>query len=82
MRLKEYLFSIIVNSFEHKIGARKLYEKLEPKLMEVPRIAKVRENTTRAIETLIKLGLIIRYEIGKSQVGEDMYIFYLNENYL
>ena len=85
LRLKEYLFSIIAGkpkNYEHKIGARKLYEKLEPKLMQVPRLAKVKENTTRAIETLVKMEIIDRYELGKSQIGEDMYTFYLNKNYL
>ncbi len=85
LRLKEYLFSIIAGKpkdYEHKIGARKLYEKLEPKLMQVPRLAKVKENTTRAIETLLKMEVLDRYELGKSQIGEDMYIFYLNKNYL
>ena len=86
LRLKEYLFQIIAqkpNGYpEHKIGARKLYEKLEPKLMERPRIKLARENTTRAIETLVSLEIIDRHELGKSQIGEDMYTFYLNKNYL
>ena len=85
-RFKEYLFQIIAQKPkgypEHTIGARKLYEKLEPKLMQVPRIAKVKENTTRAIETLLKMEIIERYELGKSKVGEDMYFFYINKNYL
>jgi hypothetical protein len=85
-RLKEYLFSIIAGKPrpypEHKIGARKLYEKLEPKLMERPKLKLARENTTRAIETLLKMEIIERYELGKSKVGEDMYTFYLNKNYL
>jgi hypothetical protein len=84
IRLKEYLFSIIAGKptdFEHKITARKLFEKLEPKLMEVPRLTTAKNNTTRAIETLIKVGVIERYELSKSKIGEDMYIFYLNKNY-
>jgi hypothetical protein len=85
-RLKEYIFQIIAQKPkgypEHKIGARKLYEKLEPKLMQVPRIAKAKENTTRAIQTLVKMEIIDRYELGKSQIGEDMYTFYINKNYL
>jgi hypothetical protein len=85
-RFKEYLFQIIAQKPkgypEHKIGARKLYEKLEPKLMEVPRIAKVKENTTRAIETLLKMEIIDRYELGKNNIGEDMYTFYINKNFL
>jgi hypothetical protein len=86
LRLKEYLFSIIAGKPrpypEHKIGARKLYEKLEPKLMQVPRLAKAKENTTRAIETLVTMEIIDRYELGKNKVGEDQYFFYLNKNYL
>jgi hypothetical protein len=82
-KLKEYLFRELSSKhYECKITARKLYETLEPKLMQVPRLAKVKENTTRAIETLLKMEVLDRYELGKSQIGEDMYIFYLNKNYL
>jgi hypothetical protein len=81
--LKEYLFRELSSKhFECKITARKLYETLEPKLMQVPRLQQAKENTTRAIETLITLGLLEKYELGKSQVGEDMFTFYLNKNYL
>ena len=81
--LKEYLFRELSSKhYECKITARKLYKTLEPKLMKVPRLQKAKENSTRAIETLIKVGVIERYELSKSQIGEDMYIFYLNKNYL
>ena len=85
-RLKEYLFQIIAQKPlgypEHKIGARKLFEKLEPKLMQVPRIAKVKENTTKALETLLKMEILDKYELGKNKIGDDMYTFYINKNYL
>jgi hypothetical protein len=85
-RLKEYLFQIIAQKPkgypEHKIGARKLYEKLEPKLMERPRLTLARDNTTKAIQTLVKMEIIDRYELGKNNIGEDMYTFYINKNYL
>jgi hypothetical protein len=81
--LKEYLFRELSSKhFECKITARKLYETLEPRLMQVPRLQQAKENTTRAIETLITLGLLEKYELGKSQVGEAMFTFYLNKNYL
>lgn len=81
--LKEYLFRELSSKhYECKITARKLYETLEPRLMQVPRLQQAKENTTRAIETLITLGLLEKYELGKSQVGEDMFTFYLNKNYL
>lgn len=82
-RLKEYLFRELSSKhYEPKITARKLYETLEPKLMQVPRLQQAKENTNRAIETLLSLGLLERYEIVKSKVGEDMFIFYINKNYL
>ena len=81
--LKEYLFRELSSKhYECKITARKLYETLEPRLMQVPRLQQAKENTTRAIETLITLGLLEKYELGKSQVGEDMFTFYLNKKYL
>jgi hypothetical protein len=81
--LKEYLFRELSSKhFECKITARKLYETLEPKLMQVPRLQQAKENTTRAIETLLSLGLLERYETGTSKVGETMFTFFLNKNYL
>ena len=50
--------------------------------MERPKLKLARENTTKAIETLVSLEIIDRYELGKSQIGEDMYTFYINKNYL
>lgn len=81
--LKEYLFRELSSKhYECKITARKLYETLEPKLMKVPRMKQAQENTTRAINTMISLGLLEKYEIGKSQIGETMFTFYLNKSYL
>jgi hypothetical protein len=81
--LKEYLFRELASKhFECKITARKLYETLEPKLMQVPRLQQAKENTTRAIETMTSLGLLERHEIGTSKVGETMFTFFLNKNYL
>jgi hypothetical protein len=80
--LKEYLFRELSSKhYECKITARKLYETLEPKLMQVPRIKQAKENTNRAINTLLSLGLLERYETGTSKVGEAMFTFYLNKNY-
>jgi len=81
--LKEYLFRELASKhFECKITARKLYETLEPKLMQVPRLQQAKENTTRAIETMTSLGLLERHEVGTSKVGETMFTFFLNKNYL
>ena len=80
--LKEYLFRELSSKhYECKITARKLYETLEPKLMQVPRLQQAKENTNRAINTLLSLGLLERYETGTSKVGEAMFTFYLNKNY-
>jgi hypothetical protein len=80
--LKEYLFRELSSKhYECKITARKLYETLEPKLMQVPRLQQAKENTTRAIETMTSLGLLERHEIGTSKVGEAMFTFYLNKNF-
>jgi len=80
--LKEYLFRELSSKhYECKITARKLYETLEPKLMQVPRLKEAKENTNRAIKTLISLGLLERYETGTSKVGKAMFTFYLNKNY-
>ena len=80
--LKEYLFRELSSKhYECKITARKLYETLEPKLMQVPRLKEAKENTNRAINTLISLGLLERYETGTSKVGKAMFTFYLNKNY-
>jgi hypothetical protein len=81
-KLKEYLFRELSSKhYECKITARKLYETLEPKLMQVPKIKDAKENTNRAINTLLSLGLLERYETGTSKVGEAMFTFYLNKNY-
>ena len=81
--LKEYLFRELSSKhYECKITARKLYETLEPKLMQVPRLQQAKENTSRAINTLISLGLLERYETGTNQVGDAMFTFFLNKNYL
>jgi hypothetical protein len=81
-KLKEYLFRELSSKhYECKITARKLYETLEPKLMQVPKIKDAKENTNRAINTLLSLGLLERYETGTSKVGETMFTFYLNKNY-
>jgi hypothetical protein len=50
--------------------------------MERPKLKEAKENTIRAIETLIKVGVIEKYELGTSKVGDPMYTFYLNKNSL
>ena len=50
--------------------------------MQVPRIAKVKENTTKALETLLKMEILDKYELGKNKIGEDQYLLYINKNYL
>lgn len=81
--LKDYCFrELSYSHYEFKITARKLFETLEPKLMKAKRRKEAQINTTRAIETLKSLGLLEKYELTKSKVGDDMYIFYLNKKYL
>lgn len=82
LRLREYLMRELSSKrFTPEISQDKLYYLLAEKWMKESRKKKVKEYTDKAIETLIKLGLLLSYETQIDYKGEPKIVFKLNKNW-
>ena len=79
LRLRDYLMrELASNRQKPEIGVEKLYYMLAEKWMKESRKKKVKEYTEKALETVINLGLLERYEIVQGRTGADKVVFTLN----
>ena len=71
-------------SYKHNsytIGLDKLYYLLAEKYMRESRKTKVKVDTEKALETVIAMGLLEKYEIVTGATGEPKIIFTLNKKW-
>lgn len=82
LRLRDYLMRELSSKhYEPKITLENLYYMLAEKWMKEKRKKKVKEYTDKAIDTVIRLGLLLKYEIKDSAGGEAMIVFKLNKDW-
>jgi len=83
LKLRDYLMSSKKNkTYKPQINLDRLYYKLAEKYMKESRKKKVKGDVDKAIETMIKLGLLESYEIVAAKTtGEPKVIFTINNQF-
>lgn len=82
LRLRDYLMRELSSKhYTPEIGQDKLYYLLAEKWMKESRKKKVKEYTDKAIDTVIKLGLVNSYKIDTDYTGEPKIVFSLNKDW-
>lgn len=82
LRLREHLMrELSAKRYENEINQERLFFMLAEKWMKESRKKKVKEYTDKALETVIALGLLIKYEVKINAKGEPKFIFYLNKTW-
>lgn len=82
IKLKEYLFNEKAHNRETpQIGLDRLYYLLNEKFMRESRKTLVKKQTEKALETMVKLGLLKKYEIVTGATGEPKVIFHINKSF-
>lgn len=83
LNLRDYLATIHgANQLTTEIYLSNLYNKLAPEWMRESRKKKVEEGTLRAIETVVNLGLVEKWEKVAGKTGETKIVFTLNKGWL
>jgi hypothetical protein len=79
IKLRDYLMRELSSKrFNPEIALERLYYLLSEKWMKEGRRKKVKEYTDKALETMLKLDILISYEIVPNATGEQKIIFKLN----
>lgn len=82
LRLRDYLMrELSKKHYEPKITLENLYYTLAEKWMKEKRKKMVKEYTERAIDTVMRLGILLGYEKKDSARGEAMIVFKLNKDW-
>jgi hypothetical protein len=83
LKLRDYLMSSKKNkTYKPQINLDRLYYKLAEKYMKESRKKKVKGDVDKAIETMIKLGLLESYEIVAAKTtGEPKVMFTINNQF-
>ena len=83
LRLRDYLFRELSSKrFTPEIGLEKLYYTLADKMMLESRKKLVKNYTDKALETVIKLGLLESFKVGVSKgTGEPKITFKINKDF-
>jgi hypothetical protein len=82
LKLRDYLMRELSSKhYKSEIYLDKLYYLLAEKWMKESRKTKIKDYITKALETVITLGIIKRYEIKTGATGQDKIIFTLNKDW-
>jgi hypothetical protein len=82
LRLRDYLMRELSSKhYKSEIYLDKLYYLLAEKWMKESRKTKIKDYITKALETVITLGLLKSYEIKTGATGEAKIIFTLNKDW-
>lgn len=82
LKLREYLMREHTQKrYTPEIGLDRLYYLLHEKWMRASRKKEVEKGTTKALEAMINLRLLERYEVTKNKAGEPKIVFHLNKEW-
>lgn len=82
LTLREYLMREHTHKrYTPEISQDRLHWMLHEKWMRESRKKEVEKGTKKALETMINLGLLKRYEVTKNKAGEPKIVFYLNKEW-
>jgi hypothetical protein len=83
LTLRDYLIRELSSKrYQPEIGLERLYYLVAEKWMRESRKTRVKKDTDKALDTVIKMGLLISYDIKTSQSGEPKVIFNLNKEWI
>lgn len=82
LTLRDYLMREHTQKrYTPEISQDRLYWLLHEKWMRESRKKKVREGANKALNTMINLGLLERYEVTKNKAGEPKIVLHLNKEW-